>query len=283
MALDPSAIGASGDPMPIEWTVKDTLLYAISVGAGARDLSYSTDNTRGVPQQVIPTYPVIMVHRASSQVMKLLGEFNPARIVHGQQSVTLCRPIPPAGEAVVTATVSDMFDKGNAAVVILTASVVMDDGPLCTTRMSMFIRDAGGWGGDRGPSASGSGTPERAADYTATYQTSPDQAFIYRLNGDRNPLHTDPAFARLGGFDTPILHGLCSYGFTGRGLVHMLCDGDTGGVRHIGARFASPVIPGENLAISAWRTAPGEAAFSTSVDDRVVLDQGILKYEVSDR
>lgn len=278
MALDPAAVGAAGDPVPIEWTTKDTLLYAVSVGAGADDLAFSTDNTAGVTQQVIPTYPVIMVHRASMHVMKLIGQYNSAKLVHGEQAVSLHRPIPAAGNAVVTATVTDMFDKGTAAVVVVTAAVVMDGEPLCTTRMTTFIRGAGGWGGDRGPSTPRREMPDRAVDHTLTYQTSPDQAFIYRLNGDRNPLHTDPSFARAGGFDRPILHGLCSFGFTGRGLLHLLCAGDPARLLRIEARFASPVLPGEALTISAWETAPGEAIFTTSAGDRIVLDRGLLKY-----
>jgi hypothetical protein len=140
MVLDPSAVGTVGDPVSIEWTTKDTLLYAVSVGAGADELAFSTDNTDGVAQQVLPTYPAVMVHRASLQMMKRIGNFHPAMLVHGEQAVSLHRPIPPAGKAVVTATVSDMFDKGRAAVVVVTAAVVMDDEPLCSTRMSMFIR-----------------------------------------------------------------------------------------------------------------------------------------------
>ena len=120
--------------------------------------------------------------------------------------------------------------------------------------------------------------PTVSPTHSVTYQTSPDQAFLYRLNGDRNPLHTDPAFAAAGGFDKPILHGLCSYGFTGRGLLHLLCDSDPATFHHIEGRFASPVLPGEALTIKAWETAPGEAVFTTSVGDRVVIDQGLLKY-----
>ena len=117
--------------------------------------------------------------------------------------------------------------------------------------------------------------PERPPDHEVTYQTSPDQAFVYRLNGDRNPLHTDPSFAAAGGFDRPILHGLCSYGFTGRALLHALCGSDPARFHHIEARFASPVMPGEALTVRAWETGDGEAVFTTSVGDRVVIDQGL--------
>jgi acyl dehydratase len=277
MPLNPSAVGTTGEPAPFSWTSKDALLYAVSIGAGHEELAFSTENTAGVDQQVFPTFPVVLGAGGGS-VMSSIGTFNPALLVHGQQAVTLHRPIPPAGVATATARVADMFDKGKAAVVVIASDVEMDGEPLYSTRSSMFIRGEGGWGGERGPSGPQHEPPDREPDHTVTYQTSRDQAFVYRLNGDRNPLHTDPSFAAAGGFDTPILHGLCSYGFTGRGLLHLLCDSEPSKFHHIEARFASPVLPGNALTIKAWATAPGEAVFTTSVGERVVIDQGLLRH-----
>jgi acyl dehydratase len=277
VALNPAAVGTTSEPADFSWTSKDALLYAVSIGAGQDELAFSTENTAGVDQQVFPTFPVVLGAGGGS-LMAAIGTFNPALLVHGQQAITLHRPIPPAGTATVTSTVADMFDKGKAAVVVITSDVEMDGAPLYSTRSSMFIRGEGGWGGDRGPSGPQNEPPERPPDHTITYQTSPDQAFVYRLNGDRNPLHTDPSFAAAGGFPKPILHGLCSYGFTGRGLLHLLCGSDPAKFHHIEARFASPVLPGEALTVKAWETSPGEAVFTTSVDDRVVIDQGLLRY-----
>jgi acyl dehydratase len=277
MPLNPTAVGTTSEPAGFGWTSKDALLYAVSIGAGQDELAFSTENTAGVEQQVFPTFPVVL-GAGGGGLMAAIGTFNPALLVHGQQAVTLHRPIPPAGTATVTSKVADMFDKGKAAVVVITSDVEMDGAPLYSTRSSMFIRGEGGWGGDRGPSGPQNEPPERPPDHTITYQTSPDQAFVYRLNGDHNPLHTDPSFAAAGGFPKPILHGLCSYGFTGRGLLHLLCGSDPARFHHIEARFASPVLPGEELTVKAWETAPGEAVFTTSVDDRVVIDQGLLKY-----
>jgi acyl dehydratase len=277
MPLNPSAVGTTSEPAPFSWTSKDALLYAVSLGAGHDELAFSTENTAGVDQQVLPTFPVVL-GAGGGGLMSAIGTFNPALLVHGQQAVTLHRTIPPAGSATVTSKVADMFDKGKAAVVVMVSDVEMDGTPLYSTRSSMFIRGEGGWGGDRGPSGPQNEPPDREPDHTITYQTSPDQAFVYRLNGDRNPLHTDPSFAAAGGFDRPILHGLCSYGFTGRGLLHLLCDGDPAKFHHIEARFASPVLPGDALTVKAWETAPGEAVFTTSVGDRVVIDQGLLRY-----
>jgi acyl dehydratase len=278
MPLNPAAVGATSEPAEFSWTSKDALLYAVSIGAGEDELAFTTENTAGVDQAVFPTFPVVMGYGAGRGVMSGIGSFNPAMLVHGQQAVTLHRPIPPEGTATLTATLTDMFDKGKAAVVVTRNEVVMDGEPLYSTRMSAFIRGEGGWGGERGPSGPQNEPPDRAPDHEVTYQTSPDQAFLYRLNGDRNPLHTDPSFAAAGGFPKPILHGLCSYGFTGRGLLHLLCDSDPAKFHHIEARFASPVMPGEALTVKAWETGAGEAVFTTSVGDRVVIDQGLLRY-----
>ena len=111
-----------------------------------------------------------------------------------------------------------------------------------------------------------------------TDQTSPDQALVYRLSGDRNPLHSDPSFAALGGFDRPILHGLCTYGFTGRGLLHSLCGSDPARFGHVEGRFTSPVFPGEVLTVTMWTVADGETVFTTSVGDRLVIDRGLVRH-----
>jgi acyl dehydratase len=208
-----------------------------------------------------------------------IGTFNPALLVHGQQSVTLDRPLPVEGTATLQSEVVAMYDKGKAAVVVTETSATLDDQPLYTTRSSVFIRGEGGWGGERGPSGPQNVPPDRSPDHSVTYQTSPDQALVYRLSGDRNPLHSDPSFAAMGGFDRPILHGLCTYGFTGRALLHALCGSDPARFHHIEGRFTSPVVPGEALTIDMWTAADGEAVFVTRVDDRAVIDQGLLRFD----
>jgi acyl dehydratase len=280
MPINPDAVGAESEPVEASWTSKDALLYAVGIGAGTDELAFTTENTSGVDQQVFPTFPVVIGWGAAS-ALRELGSFNPAMLVHGQQAVTLHKQIPVEGTVSLTSRITHIWDKGKAVVVgTETAAVDTADGqPLYTNFASLFIRGEGGFGGDRGPSGPQNVPPEREPDEAVTYQTSPDQALVYRLSGDRNPLHSDPSFAALGGFDRPILHGLCSYGFTGRALLHTLCGSDPSRFRHVEARFAAPVLPGDALTVSMWRIDGGEALFTTSRQDgTVVIDQGLCRF-----
>lgn len=281
MPLNPDALGATSDPIEVSWTSKDALLYAVGIGAGHEELPFTTENSADIEQAVFPTFPVVVGYGRGSAMGKI-GTFNPAMLVHGQQAITLHRPIPIEGTVTISGEIIGMYDKGKAAVVESRNTATMNGEPLYTTTMSAFIRGEGGWGGDRGPSGPKNVPPESAPDHTVSYQTSRDQAFVYRLSGDRNPLHTDPKFAAMGGFDTPILHGLCTYGFTGRALLHSVCDSDSSKFQHIEGRFASPVFPGESLTIRIWSAGDGETLFTTSAGDgdteRIVIDQGLLRH-----
>jgi acyl dehydratase len=279
MPLNPEAVGSTGEPYDTSWTSKDALLYAVGIGAGTNELAYTTENTNGVSQQVFPTFAVVIGWGGGS-AMRNIGTYNPALLVHGQQAITFHKPLPVNGSARLQGRVVGMYDKGSAAVVVTeTEATDLADGlPLYTTVSSAFIRGEGGWGGDRGPSGAKNVPPDRAPDHQVTYQTSPDQALLYRLSGDRNPLHSDPSFAAIGGFDRPILHGLCTYGFTGRALLHTLCGSDASRFQHIEGRFTSPVLPGEALTIAMWETTGDSAVFTTLVGDRVVIDQGLLRH-----
>jgi acyl dehydratase len=160
--------------------------------------------------------------------------------------------------------------------VVATSTVANDKATgkaLWTTTSSAFIRGEGGWGGDRGPSGAVE-FPDRAPDHTVAYATRPDQALLYRLSGDRNPLHSDPKFAAMGGFDRPILHGLCSFGFTGRALLHALCQSDPDRFVSMAARFSKPVFPGEELTVTMWVTGEGTAVFRSSPPAGVGIDAG---------
>ncbi|MCE9623151.1 MAG: MaoC family dehydratase N-terminal domain-containing protein [Actinomycetia bacterium] len=282
MPLNPEAVGALGDAREISWNSKDALLYAVGIGAAHDDLQFSTENTKDTPQVVYPTFAVVAgsgTPSAGKSALSQVGSFNWAMLVHGSQAITLHRPIPVEAKAIAQDRVAAMYDKGKAAIVVIENEVKTVAGePLWSTRSAVFIRGEGGWGGDRGPSGAQNEPPDRAPDHEVTLQTSPDQAFVYRLSGDRNPLHTDPSFAALGGFDRPILHGLCSYGFTGRALLAELAANDVSRFHHMEARFASPVMPGDALTVRMWRVGDGKAVFTTSVGDRVVIDQGLATF-----
>ncbi len=282
MPLNPAAVGAVGDVRTMSWNSKDALLYAVGIGAGQNDLPLTTENTKEVQQVVFPTFAVVAGSGTTSpgkSAMAEIGTFNWAMLVHGSQAITLHRPIPIEAEATVQDKVVAMYDKGKAAVVVTEAETKLKTGELLwTTRSSVFIRGEGGWDGERGPSGPQNEPPAKAPDHEVTLQTSPDQAFVYRLSGDRNPLHTDPSFAAIGGFDRPILHGLCSYGFTGRALLGALCNNDVTKFKHIEGRFSSPVMPGDALTVRMWNVGVGETVFTTSVGDRVVIDQGLVRH-----
>ena len=281
MPLNHSLVGVPGEPTERSWTSKDALLYAIGVGAGlgspAEELQFTTENSAGVQQQVLPTYGVLLAQaRASGD----LGDFDRAMLVHAEQSIELHQPLPVEGTLRTSSMVTGIYDKGSAAVVETENRAV--DGatgaPVVTTRSSVFIRGEGGFGGDRGTSEPWQ-VPDRAPDHKVTQQTRPEQALLYRLSGDRNPLHSDPSFAARGGFSRPILHGLCTYGITGRVLLHEVCGSDPARFAFMSGRFSRPVLPGESLVVSIWLGDGGTAQFQTAKEDgTVVIDRGSLRF-----
>jgi acyl dehydratase len=280
MALDHSLIGVPGEPQLRSWDSKDTLLYAVGVGAGLGDplqeLEFTTENSEGIEQQVLPTFAVLL---AQARTARRLGDFDPALLVHAEQAFELHRPLPVAGTVRTTATVTGIYDKGSGALVT-TENEAVDAATgevLITTSSGIFVRGEGGFGGPRGSDKDQPWTlPDRAPDHQVVRETRPEQALIYRLSGDRNPLHADPKFAARGGFSRPILHGLCTYGVTGRALLHVLCDGNPARFRSMAGRFSRPVLPGEPLTVSIWRQDDGATALfqTTREDGTVVIDRG---------
>jgi acyl dehydratase len=282
MALDHSLIGVPAEPHERSWTSADALLYAVAVGAGLgdplRELEFTTENSQGVEQQVLPTFGVLV---AQPRTGRTLGTFDRARLVHAEQAFELHRPLPVAGTARTVAIVTGIYDKGTGALVVSeNAAVDAATGePLVTSTSSAFIRGEGGFGGDRRP-RDGSKPwqrPERDPDLRVLQPTRPEQALLYRLCGDRNPLHTDPSFAARGGFATPILHGLCTYGVTGRALLHAVCGSDPARFRSMSGRFSHPVLPGETLAVSIWLNEGGALFQTERQDGTVVIDRGRLQ------
>jgi acyl dehydratase len=278
MPINPEAVGVKGQPSQRSWTSKDALLYAVGIGAGTDELQYTTENTKDIDQKVFPTFAVIV--GGGGIPMREMGSFNPALMVHGEQGIELLSEIPAEGEIESVGECTAIYDKGSAAVLEFTSESknIATGEVLLRTRTSLFCRGEGGWGGDRGPSEKIQ-FPDRTPDQQVSYTTREDQALTYRLSGDRNPLHSDPSFSAMGGFEKPILHGLCTYGFTGRGLLNALCDGEAGRFKSMNARFSKPVIPGDTLTVSMWVDG-SEALFrTTNQDGDVVIDQGVFRFE----
>jgi acyl dehydratase len=278
MPINLDAVGTVSEPTESSWDSKDAILYALGVGAGTDELSFVTENSIDVDQEVLPTMPVVLGSIGGG--MANLGDINWAMLVHGEQGVRLHQPIPVSGTLTSQTEITGIFDKVKGALVVMeTRSKDATTGePLFDTTMSAFIRGEGGFGGDRGPSGPQNVPPDRAPDHSVTYRTRPDQALLYRLSGDRNPLHSDPQFAALAGFDRPILHGLCTFGFTGRALLHTLCDSDPSRFTAMDGRFSSPVFPGEALTVNMWVDGGGAVFQTTGDDGRVVLDAGKCEF-----
>lgn len=275
MALDLSSIGREGPVHERSWTSKDALLYAVGVGAGlgdpSQELPFTTENSYEVEQQVLPTFGVLLAQAPGVGI----GEFNRAMLVHAEQEIRLHRVLPVEGTLRAQARVESIEGKRSGALVTSSSSAVDVDGaPMITTRSSIFIR------GEQAPENQSAtpddwAQPDREPDWEITLATRPEQALLYRLNGDRNPLHSDPKFAARAGFERPILHGLCTYGITGRALLMTAMGGDPGQFRAMAGRFSSPVLPGDDLTVRIWRQDDEQVVFRTlRGDGTVVIDRG---------
>lgn len=252
------AIGAELPPVEFSWTASDVLLYHLALGAGVpasdpRELRYATEPNL----HVLPTFTVVAasVHETEPPRVEYPGiEIDLAKVLHGSQRVQLHRPLPTAGSGREVTRVRDVYDKGSAAVIYVERTVTdLDGNALWTNTASIFARGEGGFiGGERGPSSSAE-IPDREPDAVIRTPTLPQQALLYRLLGDRNPLHSDPQFAAQAGFPAPILHGLATYGIVCKAVVDAVLAGDVAQVSAFGARFAGVVYPGETLQTSVWR------------------------------
>jgi acyl dehydratase len=261
MPIDPKkAVGQSLGTLEAAWDKDDVILYHLGLGAGAaatdeRELEYVYEKNL----KVLPSFAVVAgsrkplggTRRGFNQIEGL--EFNLAQLLHGEQEIEIHQPLPTEARIRSESRVAAIYDKGKAALAILEGETSDDAGkPLFTTRSSLFIRGEGGFGGESGPKV-GNQPPERAADAVVESATLPQQALLYRLNGDKNPLHADPEFAKLAGFDVPIIHGLCSYGIACKAVVDHALDGETAKVARYQARFAGVAFPGETYLTSYWK------------------------------
>lgn len=255
--IDPSvAIGAELPAQHFSWTARDVQTYHLALGAGSRptdadELHYLDD----AEPQVLPTFATVaaMFHATDAPRVQFPGiDIDLAKVVHGTQEVTVLGAIPPAGEACSITRITEVWDKGKAAVIVQeTTTTTLDGTALWRARSSIFARGEGGFGGERGPSPSVA-VPNREPDVVLDVPTLPQQALMYRMCGDRNPLHSDAEFALAAGFPAPILHGLCTYGMVCKAVTDGVLGGDTAAIEHFGATFAGVVYPGETLTCRIW-------------------------------
>ncbi|MBM4383807.1 MAG: MaoC family dehydratase N-terminal domain-containing protein [Deltaproteobacteria bacterium] len=257
MPINPAeALAAKFPSAETSYEVDDVILYHLGIGAGvpqtdANELEYTYEkNLKVLPSfGVIPTFGAMGGSLFNTPGLK----FNPAMLLHGEQDIEIHRPLPTSAKLVNESRIAALYDKGKAALVVFEVKTSEKGGaPLFTNRFSLFLRGEGGFGGDSGPKV-GNDAPQRAPDLVVESKTLPQQALLYRLSGDKNPLHADPGFAKMGGFDVPILHGLCSFGIVCKAAVDKALGGDVTKVARYQARFAGVFFPGETMVTSIWK------------------------------
>jgi len=262
MPIDLSYVGRKLEPVTHTYNERDVMLYALGVGSGTDELQFVYERDL----KVLPTFAVI----PSFPAMLNLGgamQVNPALVLHGEQRIELRAPIPTSGTITTTPTIKAVYDKVKGAVVVVeTESVDAKGKVLFVNTASIFARGEGGFGGDRGPSGARNVPPDRKPDASIAMKTLPQQALLYRLSGDMNPLHADPDFAKLGGYDRPILHGLCTFGHAGRAVLQAFGGNDPARLKSFEVRFSGVVFPGETITTDMWRVGPGSIVLTAKTE-----------------
>ena len=268
MAFDLSIVGKPTEPSRFTYSHKDTILYALGVGAKKDELDflYEKRGPKVIPSfAVVPTFPVML-----DALGKTGGDF--AMVVHGAQRFRVHKPFAPSGELASTATIRGIYDLRRFASVLVDTHTKNEKGELVAEgTWTIVYRNAGGFGGDPPPKEPNDiiVPKDRAPDFRIEEKTTPEQALLYRLSGDPNPLHADPEFAKAVGFEQgPILHGLCTYGFMVRHAAKGACNGDATRLTGFDGRFSKPVWPGETIVTQGWIVAPGKVALSVAVKER---------------
>jgi len=273
MAIDLSLVGQKLPPTTFEYDERDVILYALGVGAGTDELQYVYEP--GL--KVIPTFGVVPAFPALTSLVTV-GKLNPVMLLHGEQRLEVKKPFPTKAKVTTVGIVKAIYDKGRGALVVTDAETKDEAGEvICVNTFGAFIRGEGGFGGDRGPSGPKNVPPERAPDEIVEMQTLPQQAAIYRLSGDRNPLHIDPNFAKMAGYDKPILHGLCSFGHVARAVIQKYCGGDPDRLKGMDVRFSGVVFPGETIVTEMWKESGTQIILQAKTKERgeVVLSSAV--------
>jgi acyl dehydratase len=264
-ALSPDVVGLELPPTKFDYEERDTMLYALGVGAKELTFIYERGLKTLPTFAVIPAFPALMGLSAGVEI-------NPVMILHGEQAFRLSKEIPVSGSLTTSGKVTGVYDKGKGALITLETTTRDAGGEVVFTNTSgVFVRGAGGFGGERGPEA-GNAAPDRAPDKSVEMPTLDIQAAIYRLSGDRNPLHIDPAFAAMAGYDRPILHGLCTFGHVGRAVLQEYCDNDTSRFVGLSCRFSGVVYPGDTIITDMWDEGSGKVLVQARTQEgRVVI------------
>ena len=277
--IDMSLIGRKVGPILFEYTWKDVVRYAISVGAQTDELPFIYENATG-GLKVFPSFCTVMGNELFGKLFKDT-KVDFSRFIHGEEAIKLFRPIPAGGKALVEGGIKNIYDKGKGALIVRWTKVMTEqEEPLAEIENSIFYVGEGGFGGDSGPKAEPLDPPPGVEpDFTSSSSIPENQAALYRLNGDLNPLHLDPEFAKRGGFSRPILHGLCTYGYTVRAIVHQTCDGAVERLKEFKARFSGVVYPGDTLWTKGWRDKAGRYLIQSLTDRGVVLNHAYARVE----
>jgi len=277
--IDLRLVGKKYGPISFEYTWKDVVLYALSIGAQAEELPFVYENVKG-GLKVFPSFSVVMGMDLLIDLFKDL-KVDLSRFIHGEQAIKLYRPIPPEGKTLVEGEITNIYDKVKGALIVWRKKVMTPGGDLLTeTESGVFYVGEGGFGGDPGPKAEPLEPPIGIQpDFTVSHFIPENQAALYRLNGDFNPLHIDPDFAKRGGFPRPILHGLCTYGHAVRAILYKACDGDVGRFKEFKARLSGVVYPGDFLVTEGWRDKGGRYLIQSRTDRGVVLSHAYARVE----
>ena len=277
--IDLRLVGKKYGPISFEYTWKDVVLYALSIGAQAEELPFIYENVKG-GLKVFPSFSVVMGMDLLIDLFKDL-KVDLSRFIHGEQAIKLYRPIPVEGKVFVEGEIADIYDKAKGALIIWRKKVMTEERDLLAeTESGIFYVGEGGFGGDSGPKAEVFEPPKGAEpDFTVSCFIPENQAALYRLNGDTNPLHVDPDFAKGGGFPRPILHGLCTYGHAVRAILFKACDGDVGRFKEFKARLSGVVYPGDTLVTEGWMEKGGRYLIQSRTDRGVVLSHAFARVE----
>ena len=264
MTIDLKTVGETVGPITTNYSWKDTALYAIGLGAGVNDLSYLLDNP---PPKVLPTYGVLPAFRPVFDLLEKTGG-DLVTLLHSAQRTELIKPFPSNGEMATTATLQGIWDMKIGALVSVETVTSVDGEDTARTQWQLLMRGEGGFGGPRPPKLLRTKPPANTDPaFKVEVPTTENQALLYRLNGDVNPIHSDPAVAKEAGFDRPILHGLCFYGIAARVAIRELMGDDPERFKSLEARFAKVVMPGDTLVVEGYPLDDGRAALTVTVKE----------------